>query len=113
MYKLYLDDQRKLFTRYPDANVSEWVIAKNYVEFVEVIDHRGIPEFVSFDFDLGVRPNPASVGKKTGLDCAKYLFDVCMDEGLRLPKWKVHSANKKQSPKLYAFLVACEKILNT
>ncbi len=113
MYQLYLDDLRKLATKYPNPVIRDWVIARNYDQFVEVLDTKGLPSFVSFDFDLGHAPNAASTGKKTGLDCAVYMLNKCLDEQAKMPKWHVHSANPNWAERLRKFLVVCEKTLNT
>jgi 8-oxo-dGTP pyrophosphatase MutT (NUDIX family) len=72
--KLFLDDVRQP----PD---STWDVAHSFEEFVAYIQQKGIPDTISFDFDI--------IGDKTGLDCARYLI-----ERGALPKsWSVHSAN--------------------
>ena len=91
MYNLFLDD-----IRHPSqvANYilpieareqylkEDWVIVRNYEEFVKVIDERGLPNKVSFDHDLAdihYDPKTWTEGfvyqEKTGLDCAKYLIE--------------------------------------
>lgn len=80
---------------------------------MDVIEKRGLPEFVSFDFDLGATANSVTTGKKNGLDCAIFLLETRMEEHAKLPKWYVHSANKQNGPKLAEFLRVCQKILNT
>jgi hypothetical protein len=37
--------------------------------------------------------NYDNIKEKTGLDCAKWLVDYCIDNQLDLPKYYVHSAN--------------------
>lgn len=72
MKQLYLDD-----IRIPE-DPENWDIVRSYEEFVEYIFANGIPDFISFDHDLGT--------EKTGYDCAKFLGDYIMDtmpEGTR------------------------------
>jgi hypothetical protein len=58
-YNLFLDDVRHPYDciSYMKGNEGiyskwEWVIVKNYEEFISAITERGIPEFISFDHDL-------------------------------------------------------------
>ena len=84
--------QNKIFNKY-DVNFI-WV--KSFDEFVNYIETNGVPKFISFDNDLkngrmtvdGVVPN--------GEDCAKWLIKYCNDNGLKLPKYYLHTANHKQ-----------------
>lgn len=64
-----------------------FVIVRNYTEFVNHIEQFGLPYFISFDNDLG-EPDT-----RTGYDCCKWLVDYCIEDKLALPKWAVHSAN--------------------
>jgi len=75
--QLYLDDVRVV----PDG----FVLVENYVEFTEYITQNGLPDFISFDHDLGE--------EKTGYDCAKWLVEICMNRKIPLPDFAVHSQN--------------------
>ncbi len=75
--KLYLDDVR------PTPENFQRVY--NFDEFVKFIADKGLPNFISFDHDLGE--------EKTGYDCAKFLVDYCLDQNLKLPEFYVHSQN--------------------
>lgn len=77
MKKLYLDDLR------PTPNGFERVYT--YEEFVKFISENGLPDFISFDHDLGEG--------KTGYDCAKWLVEYCLDNNLSLPEYDSHSQN--------------------
>jgi len=57
----------------------------NYADFVEYITQNGLPDFISFDHDLGE--------DESGYDCAKYLVEYCIEHNLQLPKFSVHSQN--------------------
>lgn len=74
---LYLDDLR------PTPEGFERVYS--YDEFVNFINTHGLPDFISFDHDLGV--------EETGFDCAKFLVNYCIDHNLKLPDYQVHSQN--------------------
>ena len=84
--------------------------AKNYEEFTSFIDTHGLPDIISFDHDLAwehytpekfwnnydesKKYQDAQVyTEKTGLDCAKWLIEYCMDNKLSLPHYHVHSWN--------------------
>lgn len=77
MMKLFLDDIRK--------TPEDYLRVYDYNEFVEFIKTKGLPDFISFDHDLGEG--------KTGYDCAKFLVEFCMDCDLKLPEFIVHSQN--------------------
>lgn len=100
-YKLYLDDIRQP----PD---SEWVVVRDYDEFVHVIQTQGIPDLVSFDHDLamihyGGGVESFSYHEKTGDDCAKFLLEECRRKKVEPPAYKVHSMNP----------VGAQNIINT
>lgn len=75
--KLYLDDIRPI----PFGFVG----VRSYSEFVTFIEQNGLPDFISFDHDLGE--------EKTGYDCAKMLVEYCLDRQITLPYFAVHSQN--------------------
>ena len=75
--KLYLDDVRPTLESYQRVY--------NFDEFVKFIAEKGLPNFISFDHDLGE--------EKTGYDCSKFLVDYCLDHNLKLPEFHVHSQN--------------------
>ena len=61
-----------------------WV--HNLNEFKQYIETKGLPDLVSFDFDLGK-------GIEKGSECAKWLVQYCTENGKSLPKYFIHSAN--------------------
>ncbi|MDN3674295.1 hypothetical protein QWY99_14625 [Flavobacterium branchiarum] len=77
MKKLYLDDLRPI----PEGHIG----VSSYTEFVTYITDSGLPDFISFDHDLGL--------EESGYDCAKWLVNYCLDNNFRLPKFDVHSQN--------------------
>lgn len=70
-----------------------WV--KTYKEFVDAIKTE-FPKAISFDNDLGQ--------KLEGVDCAKWLFQYCIDNNLEMPYIAVHSANPICAREIYAIL---------
>ena len=110
---LWIDDLRNPFLdiegRVPKENGTiEWVL--NYEQFVMWIEKFGLPDLISFDHDLADEhytpkeywddyqlskqyQESQNYQEKTGMDCAKWLIDYCMDNNLKLPKFYSHSAN--------------------
>ena len=74
---LYLDDLR------PTPEGFDRVYS--YEEFVDYLERKGLPDFISFDHDLGE--------DLSGYDCAKYLVEYCLEHQLPLPDYQVHSQN--------------------
>ncbi len=50
MYKLFLDDIRNYDLYYAGQN---FIVARTYNEAVNIVKMHGLPEFISFDHDLG------------------------------------------------------------
>lgn len=103
MLLLWLDDIRNPFTNEhkrtpPGYENIIWV--KNKFEFMRHLDLHGLPDAVSFDHDLADEHYlPESWGsydgykEETGLDCAKYLINYCLEKNKDLPTCYVHSQN--------------------
>lgn len=118
--KLFLDDTREVRdcidymhikegSKYRDLYLEDdWILVRNYNDFIEIIENSGLPSFISFDHDLGedearhfvdlgmfskraARRNKKLV--KSGYDCAKWLVKYCMKTKLKLPEYYVHSMN--------------------
>jgi hypothetical protein len=86
----------------------DWVIVRNYEDFVSHIRHCGVPSKVSFDHDLchehmdhylkqiekGRETFDYSHSKvKTGLHCASYLIEYCVENNLDFPQYFIHTYN--------------------
>jgi hypothetical protein len=94
-YNLFIDDERvPMDVKWGTPGEQymyltyEWVIARNWVEVLELVVTFGFPQMISFDHDLGEN-------EKTGYEIARKLCDMIMD-GLQLPddfEFKVHSKN--------------------
>ena len=88
-YNLFLDDTRVPVNcrNYPgDESIydaEEFLIARNFDRFYEIIKREGLPKFVSFDYDLN--------SDKDGLDCARFLKFECDELGVDVPEYRVHS----------------------
>lgn len=86
--RIYIDDIRE-----PKTEDFDFVV-RTYEEGVAVVEQHGMPEYVSFDHDLGEDENGNEL--KSGYDFAKYLVDRDLDSEHKLPEnfdFNVHSAN--------------------
>jgi len=89
-YKIFLDDIRVPSYIYPNTSDEDWIIARDFEKFKKTIDTMGIPDFISFDNDLGEFDNKTA--KPEGKDAVKWMvfeneFDISnMD-------YAVHSSN--------------------
>jgi hypothetical protein len=106
--KIFLDDTRKPYDVFRNTidpiyeNDNEWTIVKNYEEFVDTILELGLPEIISFDHDLSqnhyLPENQNNIDydnlkDRTGYDAALWLIGYCRMNNIKLPDFKVHSAN--------------------
>jgi hypothetical protein len=84
--------------------LKDWVIVRNYNEFVKYIQENDLPEIISFDHDLAdvhysnqENLNEDSydiMEEKTGYHCAKWLINYCIDNNKKLPATiLIHSMN--------------------
>lgn len=85
MKRLFLDDWRNC----PEG----FDLARNYDEFVDYIERNGVPNYISFDHDLGSYD-------KTGYDCALYL----VKNDLKINDFSCHSANPIGRKRIYDLL---------
>lgn len=90
MKYLFLDDIRTIEMVYDKSMIEEFDIVRSYKEFIDYIKLYGLPEFISFDNDLGQDENGEIA--PDGYAAAKWLV---YESGLDLTKlkFKVHSAN--------------------
>lgn len=90
VFRLFLDDLRTVEMVYPDADPADFVIVRNYEDFVSSILLRGRPDFISFDNDLGLGRDGEVA--PDGYAAARWLvYDSGLD--LRGLRFHVHSAN--------------------
>ena len=111
--RLYLDDIRSPLAK-------DWIIARNYDEFVKAIKLHGLGRFevISLDHDLGegamieyytnVKNNYMldynNIEERTGMDCCRYLVSESMNEKIPLPQIYVHSANPIGSANMMGYI---------
>lgn len=88
-YNLFLDDLRSVVMVYP-GQAENFILVCSYEDFIKYIDEHGLPEFISFDNDLGEDEN--GVLLPDGYACTKWLvYESRLD--LTFLKFNVHSAN--------------------
>lgn len=108
----WVDDERDPFSDvwHPVATNKKFIHGepmivwfKSYKEFVAWVNmvvtdegRRWYPTLVCFDHDLGT--------EKTGLDCAKYLVNACMEHNLELPHYTCHSSNPAGRENILSYL---------
>lgn len=116
MYKLFLDDIREpidccsYMLNKDFYSDNEFVVVRNYEEFVDYIEKNGLPEIITFDHDLAdTHYTPEEFWcdydkskewqekqvhkEKTGYECAKWLIDYCIENNLECPMYVCHSMN--------------------
>jgi hypothetical protein len=94
-YQLFIDDERNpidvtwgLFEDQALYRDGDWIIARNWLDVLEIVVSLGFPRMISFDHDLGD-------GEITGYEIAKKLTNMVMD-GVEMPsdfEFRVHSKN--------------------
>jgi len=83
--KIYLDDERQ-----PPNKA--WVWARNFSQFKEAVNKHGVPATLSIDNDLGR-------GRKS-FECIDWLYDYCRMNGIKGPRFEIHSCNLMDRAKL-------------
>lgn len=85
MWNMFIDDER-----YPADDGLSWVVVRTVEEAIEeVIERKSIPDFISFDHDLGQ-------DQATGFDFVKWIVDCVVNERYALPPkfdYYIHSQN--------------------
>jgi len=118
---LFLDDERQPidtfgYTNNPIYINEDWVVVKNYNEFVKHVLENGVPHIFSADHDLAdvhcktflTPPDQESRQEAwdkyheekdedremTGYDCLKWLIDHCHDNKVKFPQFLIHTMNQ-------------------
>jgi hypothetical protein len=130
-YKLFLDDYRVptdctgyMYKRIGADNLryldQDWVVCKNFLEFIWCITLKKLPEIISFDHDLAdehyrepedfftteqifERYEDSSI-EKTGYHCAKWLVEYCQSNNLKFPTYFVHSMNSVGTENIISYI---------
>jgi hypothetical protein len=105
------------------------VVVTDYDEFVRTIKEKGIPATVSFDHDLCQEhydeytvahdERMLSYGKirydvfteKTGFDCAKFLAELCVEKGVPIPLYYIHTLNPIGRQNIFSIMESARKVL--
>lgn len=114
MKQIYLDDVRT-----PNPETGDWVVVRNYEEFVTKVTEIGLQniDLISLDHDLGDSAmnewlygvtknytiNYDNITEKTGMDCTKWLVNQWLD-GAPVCKVMVHSANAVGSANMMGYI---------
>lgn len=81
---LWLDDYRS-----PPSDGQFWIWLKTSEEAIECISFGNI-SYISFDHDLGVKPDGSL---DEAIDVAKYIEDLAHEGKISRIEWDVHSQN--------------------
>ncbi len=102
----------------------EWVIVRNYDDFVKTIERDGVPTMVSFDHDLADehyqeyhahRAENRNINydlvEKTGFHCAKWLAQYCVDKSIPIPNYYTHTMNPSGAENIKSILESAKKVI--
>lgn len=108
MKKLFLDDIRTVDMVYDKSMETDFDIVRSYADFIKYIQQNGLPDFISFDNDLGLDENGEVA--PDGYAVAKWLvYESELD--LTNLNFKVHSANPIASEQIKGLLTNYQKHL--
>jgi len=91
----YLDDERTPKTDH------DWIVVRSYAEAVSYVKQNGIPDYCSFDHDLGT--------EESGYDFVKWLVEEDITRRHPFPpnfEWNVHSANPVGRTNIDSYLIS-------
>ena len=97
-YAMFLDDVR-------DSPDETWIVMRSFAEAAAYVECHGMPQFISFDHDLG--DNVPS-----GCDFAHWLIDRHLDKIEYFPDnftYQVHSANPPGADNIRGLLDSFER----
>lgn len=103
MSYLYLDDLRN-----PPVD-QFWIIVRSFDKAVSHVLQHGVPNFISFDHDLGNNV-------PSGFDFAKWLVNNHLDGNIHIPNdfaFNVHSANPPGKANIEGLLTPFIKFINS
>jgi hypothetical protein len=100
-YQLFLDDLRTVDMVYDASRINDFIVVRTYDAFVTCIIEKGLPDFISFDNDLGL--DEQGDVAPDGYAAAKWLvYESGLD--LRSLRFAVHSANPVASVQIRSLL---------
>jgi len=103
-WNLFLDDERLPYYVNPDRRIA-WRIAPNIAVAKYMVQQFGMPDFISFDHDLG--PGEDSMMFLRWLECE--FFDPTKH---KIPDYVIHSANPVGSQNIDSFMKSWKKSLS-
>lgn len=106
-WRLPLDCAQYMYRRNVDCKIYhlDWIVVRSYGQFVDYIKNVGLPDLISFDYDLSdvvelKEDLPIEEWYDfendrdyKGSDCAIWLKKYCNENNLNPPKYVVHSVN--------------------
>jgi hypothetical protein len=127
-YHLFLDDDRNpKDVTWIDLPLVEWIVVRNYEEFVKTINLNGVPSTISFDHDIveehyqeysrireahfKIPLDYSRFTEKTGMDCARWLANYCIDRGLPIPIYYVHTLNGPAAANIFSVLESARQAM--
>lgn len=127
-YHLFLDDNRNpRDVIWIDLPPVEWTVVRSYEEFTKTIEHNGVPATVSFDHDINtehykefarIKESGYTIPidynrfkEKTGMHCARWLANYCVDKGLPIPIYYVHTLNGPGAANIFSVLESARKAM--
>lgn len=103
-YAIFLDDERfpwdVTWVELPPVPHGDFVLIRNQKVFEDVVSQLGIPDYISFDNDLGD-------GMGEGIFCAQWMVDQVLDGKLAWNpnfQFTVHSKNNQAGPRITGLL---------
>lgn len=125
---IWLDDVRNPFENdwlvfSPVNDYEEVLWLKDYNQFVDYIDTKGLPYAICFDHDLSdfqalkfgtdmLDEVDLPETEKTGYYCVKYLVDYCLERNLDIPLYNIQSANPVGKENIDGLLKSYKKYFN-
>jgi len=96
MIRMFIDD-----VRYPPDDGNKWIIIRSYDQFVDyAMENKILPNFISFDHDLGME-------SENGHELVKDMLNSVIDGFNELPEdfaYEVHSANPVGAKNIHGVL---------
>lgn len=132
-YNLFIDDERfpnnefEIYSAYKLTGdrryiTEEWVIVRDFGEFVKTIEENGVPQMISFDHDLKddhyyhYRTFTLLTGyidytvvEGTGQECAKWLTNYLLENDLECPTILIHTQNTVGAKNIYGVFQSFNK----
>lgn len=126
-YNLFLDDLRNPSdVKWIELPSVVWTIVRNYKEFINIIEKMGVPYMISFDHDIcpehyaeytkahemgEQRIRYEIFQEKTGYDCAKWIANLCVNKGVPLPLYYIHTLNPIGEANIFSTMESARKII--